>query len=77
MLDDAVEFAGRSLFIRLKCTGIVSVKTAESHYLLGLVYFKKEFDEEARKELTAGENTCFYCIITSHHTFQISPHCLL
>jgi hypothetical protein len=56
IVDEAVEYTGRSLWIRLKHSGVgaVSQRVAESHFLLGSLYFKKECEADARKELTAG-----------------------
>jgi hypothetical protein len=54
-LDEAVNLCGRGLLLRVKLLG-VHEKTAESHFHLGLLYFRKELYPEALKELVLGQS---------------------
>lgn len=52
-LEEALELCGRGLLVRVKLLG-PHEKTAESHFHLGLLYFRQEIFQEALKELIQG-----------------------
>jgi hypothetical protein len=54
-VDQALDYAGRALLIRVDCFGVLSGKTAESHFILGLLFLKKEHLEEAKREITSSK----------------------
>jgi hypothetical protein len=53
-VDQALDYAGRALLIRVDCFGVLSGKTAESHFILGLLFLKKDHLEEARREIISS-----------------------
>ncbi len=57
-LDEAVQYCGRGLLVRVKLLG-VHEKSAESHFHLGVLYFQQELYSAALKELVVGENIEF------------------
>lgn len=51
-LEEAVEYGGRALLIRVNCFGVMHAKTAESHFNMGIMYkMLGEFDK-ARREIS-------------------------
>lgn len=55
-LDEALQLCGRGLLLRVRLLG-VHEKTAESHFHLGLLYFRKEMFQASLKELVLGKCT--------------------
>lgn len=53
-LQEAIEFAGRGLLIRIRVLGVLSTKTAESHFQLGNLYTRHDAFDEGYRELLAG-----------------------
>lgn len=58
-LDQALEYAGRALLIRVERNGVIHHKTAESHFILGSFYLKQQLFEEAKRELYSSRG--IYC----------------
>lgn len=54
-ISEAIEFCGRALMIRIRSHGLISEKTAESHFQLGSLYFHKGTLDLARQEILAGK----------------------
>lgn len=54
-LQEAIEFAGRGLLIRVRVLGLLSLKTAESHFQLGNLYIWNDNFDEGSRELLAGK----------------------
>eukprot|EP01033_Poteriospumella_lacustris_P005565 gene5565-3976_t len=58
-LQEAIEFAGRGLLIRIRVLGVLSAKTAESHFQLGNLYTRNDAFDEGYRELLAARH--IYC----------------
>ncbi len=52
--NEAIEAVGKSLVIQLENNGVLNDKTAESHFILGSFFIRKELFEDAKRELIAS-----------------------
>jgi hypothetical protein len=55
-LEEAIEFAGRALVIRIQRFGILTSKTAESHFQLGSLFFRTDDFLVSEREVTAAKS---------------------
>jgi len=49
--NEAIETAGKNLLLQMENNGVLNDKTAESHFILGSFFIRKELFDNARKEL--------------------------
>lgn len=52
--NEAIESAGKSLVMQLENNGVLNDKTAESHFILGSFFIRKELFDDAKRELLAS-----------------------
>jgi hypothetical protein len=64
-LDTAIDYAGRALLIRVEKLGVINPNTAESHYILGSLYVKKELYDDGRQEICSSKlsTTVSFCFV--------------
>jgi hypothetical protein len=55
-LEEAIEFAGRALVIHIQRFGILTSKTAESHFQLGSLFFHTDDFLGSEREITTAKS---------------------